>query len=151
MSIVGALGFGPDDRSQLRLQHLERDLALVLQVVGQVDRGHPALAELALDAIAALEGRVQAGDGIAHFGTSRFSSSKKFWTRISLDATPILRGSMPTRFQDQFESNRLRPLFFLVVYLAAVVVAGYLAPTPSRPEQRGWTPASRSPADSWGV
>jgi len=37
---------------------------LVLEVVGQVDRGHPALTDLALDAVAALEGCVQAGDGI---------------------------------------------------------------------------------------
>ena len=31
-----------------------------------VHRGHPALAELALDAVAAFEGHVQAGDGIRH-------------------------------------------------------------------------------------
>ena len=49
---------------QFRLQHLERDLALVLEVIRQVDRSHPALTDLALDAVAALEGCVQAGDGI---------------------------------------------------------------------------------------
>jgi len=35
-----------DDRGQLRPQHLERHLAIVLDVVGQVHRGHAALAEL---------------------------------------------------------------------------------------------------------
>ena len=35
---------GTHDRSQLRLEDFEGDLALVLEVVGQVDRGHPALA-----------------------------------------------------------------------------------------------------------
>ena len=49
---------------QLRLQHLECDLALVLEVVGKVDRSHPALTDLTLDAVAALEGCVQAGGGV---------------------------------------------------------------------------------------
>ena len=48
------------------LEDLERDLAPVPEIVGQVDRGHPTLTELALDAVAAFEGRVQAGDGIGH-------------------------------------------------------------------------------------
>ena len=36
---------------------LMRDLAVVLQVLGEVDRGHAALAQLALDAVAVGEGR----------------------------------------------------------------------------------------------
>ena len=36
----------------------------MLQVVGQIDRRHPALTELALDAVSARQGCVQAGDGI---------------------------------------------------------------------------------------
>ncbi len=35
---------GAEDRRQLRLQHLERYLALVTQVVREVDGSHPALA-----------------------------------------------------------------------------------------------------------
>ena len=53
-----------DNRSQLWLEHLERDLTLVLEVVCEVYRSHPALTDLALDAVAAFEGCVQAGDGI---------------------------------------------------------------------------------------
>ena len=56
--------FGPDHCGQFRLEHLERDLPLVLQIVGEIHRGHAALTELALDLVATLEGRVQAGDGI---------------------------------------------------------------------------------------
>jgi hypothetical protein len=52
------------DCRQLGVQDLQRDLALVLQVIGQVDRGHPACTELALDAVPTFEGRVEAGDGI---------------------------------------------------------------------------------------
>jgi hypothetical protein len=48
----------------LGLPDLECDFAVVLEIVGQVNDGHAALAELALDAVAAVEGRVQAGDGI---------------------------------------------------------------------------------------
>ena len=44
--------------------NLERNVAVVLEVVGEVDRGHPALTDLTLDAVAALEGGVEAGDGV---------------------------------------------------------------------------------------
>ena len=69
LQISGGLDLGEEtlstyDSGQLRLQHLERDLSLVLQVVGEVHRGHPALTDLTLDAVAALEGSVQAGDGV---------------------------------------------------------------------------------------
>jgi hypothetical protein len=36
----------------------------VAEVVCQIDGRHPALTELALDALAAFEGRIQTGDGI---------------------------------------------------------------------------------------
>ena len=38
----------------------------MLQVRGQVDRGHPDLAQLTVDAVAAFKGCVQARDGIRH-------------------------------------------------------------------------------------
>ena len=40
----------------LGAQNLERDLAVVLDVLGEIDRGHPALPELALDGVAVGEG-----------------------------------------------------------------------------------------------
>ena len=61
---LGQEAFGSDHRSQLRLQDLESHLAIVLDVVGEIDRGHPAFAELTLDGVAAFEGGVQTGDGI---------------------------------------------------------------------------------------
>ena len=42
---------GAEDRGELRLEDLERDLPVVLQVAGQVDRGHPTPAELTLDPV----------------------------------------------------------------------------------------------------
>ena len=50
---LGEEPLGTDDGSQLRLEDLERDLALVLEVVRQVDCGHTALAQLTLDGVAA--------------------------------------------------------------------------------------------------
>ena len=47
---------GAHQGGEVRVQHLDRDLAIVLEVVGQIDRGHPAGTQLALDAVAAGEG-----------------------------------------------------------------------------------------------
>ena len=43
-----------------RLQQLERDVPLVLDVLPEVDRGHAALTELTLDAVATSERGVEA-------------------------------------------------------------------------------------------
>jgi hypothetical protein len=42
----------------------KENVAVVLQVLGQIDRGHPALTDLALDGVPALEGSVESGDRI---------------------------------------------------------------------------------------
>ena len=47
---------GTEGSTQLRPQDLDRDFAIVLEVLGQVDRGHPARAKLALEAVAVGEG-----------------------------------------------------------------------------------------------
>ncbi len=57
---------GTNDGCEFRLENLEGDIAIVALIVGEIDRGHPALPDLALDAVAALKGGVQAGDGIGH-------------------------------------------------------------------------------------
>ena len=46
-------------RAQLGPEHLERDLAVVLEVGGEVDGRHAAGAELALDPVALFQGRGQ--------------------------------------------------------------------------------------------
>ena len=57
---------GPDDGGELGAQDLDRDLAVVLQVLGQVDRGHAALAELPLDAVMLGERSLQSGCRLGH-------------------------------------------------------------------------------------
>jgi hypothetical protein len=56
---------GADDGGELGAEHLEGDLAVVLQVVGQVNGCHAAVAEFALDTVAVGEGRSETG-GVGH-------------------------------------------------------------------------------------
>ena len=57
---------GADDGRQLGAQHLDGDVAIVLEVVRQVDRRHTARAELALDAIPIGEACGQAEEVVVH-------------------------------------------------------------------------------------
>jgi len=50
---------GADLRGDLGTEHLERDLTVVTEVVGEKDNRHPALAELATDRVAAGKCRFQ--------------------------------------------------------------------------------------------
>ena len=65
---LGEESFRADQRRELGFEHLERDRAGVLQVLGEVDDRHAALAELPLDGVAVLQRSVQARDGIGHRG-----------------------------------------------------------------------------------
>ena len=47
---------GAEHGGEFGPQHLQRNLAVVLQVLGKIDRGHAAFAESALDAVAVGEG-----------------------------------------------------------------------------------------------
>ena len=59
---------GTDHRGQLGAQDLDRDFAIVLEVLGQVDRGHAALAQLPFDAVAVGEGALQLRRRLGHRG-----------------------------------------------------------------------------------
>ena len=62
---LGEEALGPEHRAELRAQHLERDLAIELAVAREIDDGHAARAELALDDVAITE---RGGDirGVGH-------------------------------------------------------------------------------------
>ena len=74
-------------RRELRLQHLDRDLAVVLEVLGNIDGGHAPFAELALDLVAAGERGGQPALSVAHgtpaaIGTSyppRMGGTSFYW------------------------------------------------------------------------
>ena len=69
-------------------ENLDGDLALVAEVVGEIHRGHAALAELTLDGIAVAEG---GGGG---------------WGRRSSAAYRLVAGSMPARRPPRTSSGR---------------------------------------------
>ena len=56
---LGKEPVGADDGGELGAKHLERHLAVVPDVVREVDGGHAALPKLTLDAVAAREGSAQ--------------------------------------------------------------------------------------------
>jgi hypothetical protein len=58
---------GADHRGQLGLQNLHCHLAIVLEILREVDRSHAALTQLALDRVAVGEGGGETG---AHRSTS---------------------------------------------------------------------------------
>ena len=60
-----------EGRGELGAEHLDGDLAVVLQVVGQVDGGHAALAELALDPVGGAEGTLKLVAQVAGRGDRR--------------------------------------------------------------------------------
>ena len=57
---------GAEHRGELGPQHLERDLAVVPEVVREVDGRHAAGAELALDAVAVRQGPLEAAEELGH-------------------------------------------------------------------------------------
>src|SRR4051812_25318265 len=61
---LGEEPLGADDGGQLGAEDLERHAAVMAQVLREVDRSHPALTELALDAVAVLECLGEAGEEI---------------------------------------------------------------------------------------
>ena len=57
---------GAERLGQLGTQDLDSSLALVLQIVSEVDRGHAALTQLAIDAVSPDERGAQKRQGVFH-------------------------------------------------------------------------------------
>jgi len=64
---------GAEDGGELGPEDLDGDLAVVLEVLGQVDRGHAAAANLALDRVVVGEGGPQPPEEIGHHPPSPVS------------------------------------------------------------------------------
>ena len=72
---------GAEYRREFGLQDLHGDQAVVLEVVREVDGGHAALPELALDAVPVGKGGGEARENVTHgTGASRLSSRNQFCT-----------------------------------------------------------------------
>ncbi len=59
--------FGAQRGGELGAEDLDGDVAIVPEVAGEVDGGHAAGAEFALDAVASGQGRGDAVDGLGHY------------------------------------------------------------------------------------
>ena len=64
--VADALQYAHDHGGEFRAQHLDGDLPVVLDVLGEVHRGHPAGTQLALDAVVVSQSGGEAGRGIGH-------------------------------------------------------------------------------------
>ena len=94
---------GADDGGEFGAEDLDGDGAIVLEVVREVDRGHAALAELALDAVAvgqcrgsdAFRGRQSLG-GAAIFARTSVAQSctTMAWTESDTDRSSRRRFSV---------------------------------------------------------
>lgn len=69
---------------ELRMQHLQRHQSVVVNVVGEVDRGYAATAELAFDAVAVSQGSLEAGSAVGQREVLRevLHGSTAFWSRL---------------------------------------------------------------------
>ena len=61
---------------ELGVQHLERDLAVVLEVVREIDRGHAPAAELALERVAVGQGGLEPFQGLGQRDLSDWGTSR---------------------------------------------------------------------------
>ncbi len=74
---LGQEALRPDDRRKLRAQHLQGDPAVMPDVMRQVDGGHAAGPDLALDRVPAGEGRPKPADRFRHWRFSRGAGAGK--------------------------------------------------------------------------
>jgi hypothetical protein len=75
LEIRGDLDFGQkalaaEDGRELGVQDLDRHLAAVLEILGEMDGGHAALAQLPHEAVAVGQRRRKAGGWAGHSGVS---------------------------------------------------------------------------------
>ena len=76
--------------SELGLQHLDGDLAMVLQVLGEIDRRHPAAAQLSLDQVTVGECRLERREHVRH-------AAARSWVWLNHRTRPE-SGPAPTRY-----------------------------------------------------
>ena len=94
---------GAEHRREFRAQDFQPYFAIVFQVPGEIHRGHPAGAELALDRVAAGEGRSQAGR------FTHVTRGKRLQDADRPSATPATRLARPPPQSDSLTFRALPP------------------------------------------
>jgi len=83
---------GPEGHSELRPEHLDGDRAAVLQVLGEEDDRHPALAQLPFDRVALGEGGPETDEEVYHVGSR--------WRPSALPKSTVSAGREPENRAD---------------------------------------------------
>ena len=65
---------GPEGVDQLGTEHLDGDLAIMLEVMREIDRRHAACTQLAVEAVAIGQGTLKSGLEVGHVGRQRESA-----------------------------------------------------------------------------
>ena len=122
---LGEEAVAADDGAQLGVQDLDGDLAAVLEVLGEVDRGHAALAELALEAVAVGKGCGEAvycaGQGMLRL-CDRVAITWSLGCRAeSLEVRPPVQDQVERRRVDPAGHHHQEPLAVRVHIIGAEV------------------------------
>ncbi len=73
---------GAEGSGEIRPEDLHRDLAMVLQVLSEVDRRHPTAANLPLNGVTVGEGGFETIEGIGHGAALRLSSTSGLYPKL---------------------------------------------------------------------
>ena len=73
---LGEEALAAERGAELRVEHLDGDVAIVLEVVGEIDGRHATRAELPLDAVASGKGGEETVDQVVHREPFRRSTSR---------------------------------------------------------------------------
>ena len=90
--------FGADHGGEFGAEDLYRDVAVVFEITREIDRGHAALPELALDGVAVCEGSGESGGKLAHeppFASS-FAAQFRTSTASFVDAVCLTMKRWPS-------------------------------------------------------
>ena len=86
---LGEKAIGADDGGELGAQHLHRDLAIVLQIVREIDGGHSAGAELVLETVAIGQRGDEARRRVFHVGVAAWGEALRDCQKLRFPAAPV--------------------------------------------------------------
>ena len=110
---------GPRHGGELGPEDLERDRAIVLEVAGEVDRGHAAAAELALDRVAVAKRFGQCGDHLVGHDLPVAGVEPGGNDQVRLPGVVVTDGALPVardRIRDATIGHRSHELGLSVGY-----------------------------------
>ena len=93
---LGEEALAAERRAQVGVQHLDGDVAIVLEIVREVHGGHAALAELAVEAVAVGEGGGEAVERAHGLATGRCRAEQVLRGKVRMAPAKCRARSIPT-------------------------------------------------------